>query len=152
MIQQLAVFSENKPGRLERITKALAEAGVNIRATHVASLGEMGVVKLVVDRADDAYEALSGLGTVKKVPVVAVRVPDRPGALHEVTAALSGAEVNIENASGFPISGGEAVLILEVGDVAGAERVLAQAGFAPLDPAGFSRAVSEGDSQWVGGM
>ena len=41
MIEQLAIFSENKPGRLERITDALAKAGVNLRAIHVASLGEI---------------------------------------------------------------------------------------------------------------
>ncbi len=54
MIEQLAIFSENKPGKLERITAALTEAGVNIRAMHVASLGDMGVVKVVVDRPAEA--------------------------------------------------------------------------------------------------
>ena len=123
MIEQLAVFSENKPGKLERITDALAEAGVNIRAMHVASLGEMGVVKMVVDRPEEAYEALRGHGTVRKVPALAVRVPDRPGALHDVTAVLSAEAVNIENASGFPVSEREAILILEVADVEAAEKL-----------------------------
>jgi hypothetical protein len=139
MIEQLAVFSENKPGKLERITAALAEAGVNIRAMHVASLGEMGVVKMVVDRPEEAYEALSGHGTVRKVPALAVRVPDRPGALHDVTAILSEAAVNIENASGFPVSEREAILILEVADVEAAERLLQEAEFHVVDESGFER-------------
>lgn len=141
MIEQLAIFSENKPGKLERITAALTEAGVNIRAMHVASLGDMGVVKVVVDRPEEAYEALAGHGTVRKIPALAVRVPDRPGGLHEVTAALSRASVNIENASGFPVSGGEAILILEVADVLAAERLLEEAGFEVLEAEKFSEAV-----------
>jgi hypothetical protein len=139
MIEQLAVFSENKPGKLERITDALAEAGVNIRAMHVASLGEMGVVKMVVDRPEEAYEALRGHGTVRKVPALAVRVPDRPGALHDVTAVLSAEAVNIENASGFPVSEREAILILEVADVEAAERLLQEAEFHVVDEGGFER-------------
>ena len=118
MIEQLAIFSENKPGRLERITDALAKAGVNLRAIHVASLGEMGVVKIVVDR------------------------PDRPGALHQVTAVLSRAAINIENASGFAVSGGDAVLILEVADLPAAERALAEADFNTLDEGEFEAAVA----------
>lgn len=50
------------------------------------------------------------------------------GALYEVTAALSRAGANIENASGFPVSGGEAVLIPQVADVPRAERLLGEAG------------------------
>jgi len=141
MIEQLAVFSENKPGRLERITRALVEANVNIRAFHVASLGEMGVVKILVDKTEDAYRALSAHGTVRKMPVVAVRVPDRPGALHHVAAILAQAGINIENVSGFGISRSEAILILEVSNVPGAERILREAEFRVLDQGEFEAAV-----------
>jgi hypothetical protein len=141
MIEQLAVFSENKPGRLERITRALAEAGINIRAFHVASLGDMGVVKVLADRTEEAYRALSALGAVRKMPVVAVRVADRPGALHHVTAVLAQAGINIENVSGFTISRSEAILILEVSDVPGAERILGEAEFLTLDEGEFEAAV-----------
>ena len=141
MIEQLAIFSENKPGRLERITEALAEAAVNIRALHVASLGDMGVIKLVVDRPEEAFRALGAPAAVRKIPCVAVRVPDRPGALHQVTRVLNQANINIENASGFAVSRAEAVLLLEVADVATAERVLTEAEFKTLDESEFEAAV-----------
>jgi len=141
MIEQLAIFSENKPGRLERITEALAKANVNIRALHVASLGDMGVIKLVVDRPDEAFAALGAPAAIRKIPCVAVRVPDRPGSLHEVTRVLSQAGINIENASGFAVSRAEAILILEVADVPAAERVLAEAEFKTLDEGEFEAAV-----------
>jgi hypothetical protein len=141
MIEQLAIFSENKPGRLERITKALAEAGVNIRALHVASLGDMGIIKMVVDRPGAAYRALGAPAAIRKIPCVAVRVPDRAGALHGVAATLAKAGINIENASGFAVSRSEAVLILEVADVAAAEQVLTEAEFKTLDEVDFEAAV-----------
>jgi hypothetical protein len=141
MIEQLAVFSENKPGRLERITRVLAEANVNIRAFHVASLGEMGVIKILVDQTEAAYRALSAYGTVRKMPVVAVRAPDRPGALHTVAAVLAQAGINIENVSGFAISRSEAILVLEVSDVPAAERILTEAEFKILDEGEFEAAV-----------
>jgi hypothetical protein len=72
---------------------------------------------------------------------VAVRVPDRAGALHDVAAVLAKAGINIENASGFAVSRSEAVLILEVADVAAAEQVLNEAEFKTLDEVEFEAAV-----------
>jgi hypothetical protein len=141
VIEQLAILSENKPGRLERITGALAEAGVNIRAIHVTSLGDMGVIKMVVDRPDAVYRALGAPGAIRTIPCVAVRVPDRAGALHDVAAVLAKAGINIENASGFAVSRSEAVLILEVADVVVAEQVLNEAEFKTLDEVDFEAAV-----------
>ncbi len=141
MIEQLAVFSESKPGYLEGIARILADANVNIRAFHLTSLGEIGVVKIVVDRTEDAYRALSGHSTVRRMPVIAVRVTDRPGALRDVVSALSQAGINIENISGFAINRSEAVLILEVSDPPAAEHILAAADFHTLDQAEFEAAM-----------
>ena len=48
-LKQLSIFSENKPGRLKRITKVLAEEGVNILAINIASSNGFGVLKFIVD-------------------------------------------------------------------------------------------------------
>jgi len=141
MIEQLAIFSENKPGKLERITGALSEAGINIRALHVASLGDMGVIKMIVDRPDEAFKALGAPAAIRKLPCVAVQVPDRPGALHQACTVLRRADINIEDASGFAVSGSEAILILEVSDVEAAEDALIQAGFKTLNEEDFGAAV-----------
>ena len=114
---------------------------MSIRAFHVASLGEMGVIKILVDQTEAAYRALSAYGTVRKMPVVAVRTPDRPGALHTVAAVLAQAGINIENVSGFAISRSEAILVLEVSDVPAAERILTEAEFKILDEGEFEAAV-----------
>jgi len=81
-------------------------------------------------------------GPVRKLPALAVPLPDRPGGLHQVTAVLSRAAINIENASGFAVSGGDAILILEVADLPAAERALADADFKTLDEGEFETAVA----------
>ncbi len=51
-LKQLSIFSENKPGRLRKITKVLAEEGVNILAINIASSNGFGVIKFIVDKFD----------------------------------------------------------------------------------------------------
>ena len=41
--------STNEPGKLEKITRVLADRGLNIRAFSMASAGEFGVVRVLVD-------------------------------------------------------------------------------------------------------
>jgi hypothetical protein len=54
----LSVFVVNEPGKLEKITRVLSEAGLNIRAVSMASTGEFGVVRVLVSDPDKGLEAL----------------------------------------------------------------------------------------------
>ena len=56
-VNLVAVFMENKPGQTARITKMLAEAGVNIRWVTIANSGSFGVIKFLVDQPDEAVGA-----------------------------------------------------------------------------------------------
>ena len=90
MAHQIAVFAENKPGRIERVSRILGEAGVNIRAITVATADAFGIIKLLVDDPEKAYAALAAGGvSVFKREIVAVVMDDRPGGL---LAATAGAE------------------------------------------------------------
>ena len=53
-VKLVAVFSENKPGQTARITKIIADAGVNIRWVTIASSGPFGVMKLLVNQCEAA--------------------------------------------------------------------------------------------------
>ena len=98
----LSVFAENKPGRLDHITEILAGVQVNIRAIKISDLGEFGLVKILVNDPDTAFQALkSGGVTVSKKEIVAVVVDDRPGGLHAVLKILTAHRVNVEDAYGF---------------------------------------------------
>ena len=97
LIEQLAVFLENRSGRLAEITRILAENGVNIRAMSVADTSDFGILRLVVDKTDLAREVLKQGGfTTKSTQVLAVAVPDQVGGLARVLAAVSEAGHNVE--------------------------------------------------------
>jgi hypothetical protein len=123
-VKLIAVFSENKPGQLARITKVLADENINIRWVTFATSETFGVIKLLVDKTDPAFRALRQQGwTVSRAAVLAVEVPDRPGGLHAVAECLTQHGINIENSSGF-VSHNRAVLLLEVDELARARRIL----------------------------
>ena len=48
-IKQIFVFLENKAGRLGEVTKALAQAQINIRALSIADTADFGILRLIVD-------------------------------------------------------------------------------------------------------
>ena len=127
-VKEVAVFAENKLGQLAHITKALSEAGINIRLVTVATTDTFGVIKFLVDKPELAHQALRQKGfTVSLRDVLAIEVRDKPGGLHEVVALLAKNDVNVENASGFVIESKQrAVLLIEVKDRERAQAILQQ--------------------------
>jgi len=112
-ITQLSVFAENKPGQLIAPCRVLAQAGVNIRALSLADTQRFGILRLIVDNAATAREALEMAGfLVKSTEVVAIEVPDRPGGMAEVLQALEDATVNIEYMYAFPFGQGQNAVVV----------------------------------------
>ena len=134
MAEQVTVFAENKPGRLGKITRALADAGVNIRAFTIADSGEFGVMKFVVDRPDAAYEALTDAGlAARKREVLAIEMEDEPGGLSRIARILEDKGINVLDATAF-LTGeeGKAVLLVETERIPEAKRVVEEAGLVTL--------------------
>ena len=124
----IAVFAENKPGQTARVTKLIAEAGVNLRWFTIANSGSFGVMKFLVDQRDRAIAALKEHGLmVSPLEVLAVEVPDKPGSLQAVADLLGSNNINLDNCSGF-VSNNRAILVLEVHQVAQARTVLEKQG------------------------
>jgi hypothetical protein len=127
---QLAVFLENRPGKLESVTKALAEAGVNIRGFSMASEGEYGVLKILADDPEKAYRVLKERHyTVSRRTVEIALIDDRPGGLHELLTTLSNRDINIEDCYGVALEeGSRAAIVLDVERYPEAEAVLREHG------------------------
>ena len=131
-VNLVAVFVENKPGQTARITKLLAEAGVNVRWVTIATSSGFGVMKFLVDQCDRAVRALKEKGlTVSLLEVLAVEVPDKPGSLQAVADVLGSNDINLDNCSGF-VANNRAILILEVQQLAKASTLLEQRGLRVL--------------------
>jgi len=129
-IKQISIFMENKPGRMARVAKALADANVNIRALTIAEAGDFGIVRMVVDETEKGYKVLREEGfTVSETDVLAVEITDSPGGLYEIANTLGENNINMEYAYAFVTAKAErAMLILRVDDISGATRVLSEAG------------------------
>lgn len=137
LIKQISVFSENRPGRLAAIAKALEEEGINILAFSIAEADGFGVVRALVDKPEKAYGKLTGLGfNVAFTDVIAVLMRDSPGGLHEIAQILGDGEINIEYS--YAYSGKEgAVLILRVDDADQAVRLISSRGATLLESSVF---------------
>ncbi len=128
-VNLIAVFVENKPGQTARITRFLADAGVNLSWLTIANSGSFGVMRFLVDKREPALRALKDNGVmVSLVEALAVEVPDKPGALQGVADLLGRNNINLDNCSGFVVQN-RAILIIEVHAIAQARAVLEQEGF-----------------------
>jgi len=118
-VEQLAVFLENRSGRLAEITRILAEKGINIRALSVADTADFGILRLIVDKVDAAKQALKENGfTVGKTNVLAVEVPDQAGGLAGVLKIVEEQGLNVEYMYAFINRSGEnAILIFRFEDM-----------------------------------
>lgn len=134
LVEQIAVFLENKSGRLAEITSILAENGINIRALSVADTADFGILRLIVDRVEVATKVLKENGfTVGKTNVVAVEVEDKTGGLAKVLACIKEENINVEYMYAFVNKTGEnAVLIFRFEKMDEAIAALQKNGFTIL--------------------
>jgi len=96
-MQQISVFLENRPGIVADICGALTERKVNISAMTILDTIDIGTLRMVVDDVEKAKEVLTEVGAAYvEVPVVGVRIPNRPGAFARIASQLSTAGVNLE--------------------------------------------------------
>jgi len=125
-VNLIAVFAENQLGQMARITKVLADAGINIRSMTIATSETFGVIKFLVDKCELALQALKEHKfTVSLVEVLAIEVEDQPGGLHAVADTLAKNGINLQNSSSY-VRGNKTVLLIEVPDMAHARQALAQ--------------------------
>ena len=97
MIKQLAVFLENREGRVSECCKVLKEAGVNLCSMSIADSKEFGILRIHTDNNELAHVALRKAGFLSTmVDLVCVEVPDEPGELANLLIALCDGGVNID--------------------------------------------------------
>ena len=96
-ITQLAIFIENRTGRLAEICRHLGDKGINIYGFSIADTEDYGIFRLICKRAELAKEILKEAGfTVRQTEVICVRVPHRPGGLADMLSSFSKNGINVE--------------------------------------------------------
>src|SRR5512142_1299602 len=93
---QFSVFLVNKPGVLAQVTRALADAKVNIVAMTLVDSQEHGVLRVVAANSDLAKDTLTKLNLpMTQTDVLCVELSNRPGALADVANLLGTNHINI---------------------------------------------------------
>lgn len=124
--KQLAIFLENKPGTLAKVTRVLAKKGINIVAITVSDTVDHAVVRMVVSDATKALHLLGDAGVlVVESEVLVVELPNKPGQLSRIAGKLAAAKVNIEYlyGSGSP-NQAQGFVVIRPTDIRRAMRVL----------------------------
>jgi hypothetical protein len=130
-VPQLSVFVENKPGHLADTLATLAAAGVNIHSFTIADTIDYGILRLVVDRVEQAKEALGQAGyMVVEHPVVRTVLPDEPGSLAAVVRLVSESGLDIE----YVYQGNRDTLLVKAEELERLEALLVENGFRVLGP------------------
>lgn len=135
MIKQVSVFLENKEGRLVKVLNILEEKQINIRALSIAETSDYGIVRLIVNKPQEAVEILSSQGfRVGETDVLAIEVPDTPGGLGRILEPLSQRGINIEYMYAFLAKRSDkAIVIFRVEDISKATVVLKELGINTLE-------------------
>lgn len=127
---QLSIFMENKPCQFSRITQALAEGQVDIRAMSIADTQDFGIVRMIVSDCRKAQEILHEKGFFSSITqVMLAEVPDHPGGLGVIADVLAKAQINIDYMYAcITIVGKCAYIVLHVNDQEKAADALEAAG------------------------
>lgn len=97
MVLQLSVFLQNKSGKVASITRALYEAGIDLRALSIADTADFGILRMLVSNVQTAKEALAKQNCIVSVnEVTVVALPDEPGSLAKLLALLAEKGIDIE--------------------------------------------------------
>ncbi len=96
-VKQLSVFLENKSGRINVVTKALGDNGINMHAFSMAETTDFGILRLIVSDVDKAVEVLRKEHfAVVLTDVVCISCPNVAGALSKILEHLAEHGVFIE--------------------------------------------------------
>ncbi len=96
-LTQISIFLENRQGRLFEVCSLLGKKNINIRALTIAETPEFGILRIVVDKPQQAVSALKEKGFIAKLTdIVAVEVEDTPGGLAGILKVIYENEINVE--------------------------------------------------------
>ena len=124
MLKQISVFLPNQPGILAKFTKVLMDEKINMRAISVAETADYGILRILVDKVDECIKILKDNNyLVSTTNVIAVDIPDKPGALYEITKLLGDNNINIEYLYSTLIKE-EAIIVLRIDNLNKAVEVL----------------------------
>jgi len=135
-VKQISIFLENKSGRLAEVTSVLGGNGIDISALSIADTTDFGILRLIVNKPEEAEKVLKSHGfTMSVTDVIAIGVKDEPGGLAKALKALEGINAEIEYMYAFVSKKeDEAMVILKTNAPDKAVEILKAHGINVLSP------------------
>ena len=134
LVNQLAVFLENRKGRLKELAGVLAKEKIDILTLSIADTEDFGIVRFIDNARARSILRDEGF-TVTETELIGVEIGDVPGALAKVLKALADGDISIEYLYSYSRTGGNAIILFKVKEVGRALDVLSRADVRVLDKA-----------------
>jgi hypothetical protein len=130
-MKQISVFLENEPNALVKLTGVLAENKINLKSINIAETKDFGVVRIIVDKTEEAIEVLKENSLMRvQTEVIGVEIPDVVGGLHGILENLRKNDINIEYMySILERREDKAVMVFKFKDISEAIRIINDSGY-----------------------
>ena len=117
-IKQVSVFVENETGKLAEITRVLADANIDLKASCIAESVDFGILRCIVEDPEATVALLKSKGYAANVTdVVAVELEDRPGGFADVMEVLAKEGIGVGYVySTIHSKKGSAMIVLKVAE------------------------------------
>jgi len=125
-ITQISVFLENRKGRLHELCSLLGENSINIMALTIAETETFGVLRMVVNKPEEALVLLKESGfTARRTRVLAVEVGNDPGSLARIVGIFDKNDANVEYMYAFAHTiTDKALLVFKIEDFEHGKQIL----------------------------
>lgn len=134
LVKQIAVFLENKKGRVHKLTKVIADAGIDIISMSIADTSEYGILRAITRDNDKAVKVLKDAGfTATTNDLIGLTVDDKPGGLNKALEFLNKKDIAIEYMYSFARSNDKAIIVLKVEDLDKAVKIIQDNGIELLN-------------------
>ncbi|MGI6701444.1 MAG: acetolactate synthase [Christensenellales bacterium] len=129
LVKQIAVFLENRKGRIYELTRVLANENIDIIAMSIADTTDFGILRLITKDNMTALKVLREAGfTATTNDLIGISVDDKPGGLNKALKFLDDNDIEIEYLYSFARVGSKAIILIKVEDILGALTIMKKSG------------------------
>ncbi len=124
-MKEFKIFVQNKPGEMARVTEALADNAVNIRAIASEFHNSTPFLRIVTSDANTAGRALKNAGLAFELnETLDIDLLDRPGELAKIARRLARQGINVESIYILGTKNGKTQIAMTVSDLEKARTVV----------------------------
>lgn len=113
LINQIAVFLENRSGRICEFARVLKDANINIQTMNIADTTEYGILRAITSDNEKALKTLKENGfNTASTDLIGFKVADKPGEMYKVLKMLEDENINISYLYSYAELGSKQACIL----------------------------------------